>query len=156
MLIYAVSLPISGADTLSGRMSYHNISWRLEAARFDVIMFVSLCNFTGISAAEKYKPESRGFETSTRSCDKTSVCLVSRLWIYLEYLRITQYYQFTYITTNNIYEEVAFNPARLRRFMLAKRPFTLRKTGVLKGKSRNSSVILCVVNPLQPSIAFYE
>ena len=37
--------------SLSGKMSYRQISWSFEAARLDVIMIVSLWNLTGISAA---------------------------------------------------------------------------------------------------------
>ena len=76
--------------SLSGKTSYHQTSWCLEAARLDVIMIVSLCNLTGISAAllprclsnfwaigkvETWISWLRGF---TRSCRKTSVCLVNR------------------------------------------------------------------------------
>ena len=37
--------------SLSGKTSYRQISWSLEAARLDVLMIVSLWNLTGISAA---------------------------------------------------------------------------------------------------------
>ena len=37
--------------TLSGKTSYRQMSWRLEAARLDVIMIASLLNLIGISAA---------------------------------------------------------------------------------------------------------
>ena len=37
--------------SLSGRTTYRQISWSLEAARLDVIMIVSLWNLTDISAA---------------------------------------------------------------------------------------------------------
>ena len=57
-----------GLYSLSGKTSYHQISWSLEAAKLDVAMVVSFWNLTGTSAAllrlEKFKPESRGFETS--------------------------------------------------------------------------------------------
>ena len=65
-----------GLYSLSGKTSYHQISWRLEFARLDVIKTVSLWNLTGISARccrcagriserlEEPKPKSRGFETS--------------------------------------------------------------------------------------------
>ena len=49
--------------SLSGKTSYRQISWSLEAARLDVAMVVSLWNLTGTSAALS-KTESRGFETS--------------------------------------------------------------------------------------------
>ena len=59
---------ILGLYSLSGKTSYRQITWRLEAARLDIIMIVSHWNLTGISAAllrlEKSKPQSRGFETS--------------------------------------------------------------------------------------------
>ena len=41
---------ILGLNLLSGKTSYRQISWYLEAARLGVIMFVSLCNLNGISA----------------------------------------------------------------------------------------------------------
>ena len=40
-----------GLYSLSGKTSCRQISWGLEAARFDVKMFISLWNLTGISAA---------------------------------------------------------------------------------------------------------
>ena len=40
-----------GLYSLSGKTSYRQISWSLEAARLDVTMIVSLWNLTGISAA---------------------------------------------------------------------------------------------------------
>ena len=43
---------IQGLNSLSGKTSYRQISWRLEATRLDVIMITSLWNLTGISAAE--------------------------------------------------------------------------------------------------------
>ena len=58
------------------KTSYRKISWSLEVARLDVVMFVSLWNMTSISAAllprclsnfkamGKPKPESRSFKTS--------------------------------------------------------------------------------------------
>ena len=71
---------IEGLYSLSGRTIYRQITEprSRETARLDAIMFASLWNLTGISAAllprclsnfvserlEKYKPESRGFETS--------------------------------------------------------------------------------------------
>ena len=56
-----------GIYSLSDKTSYRQISWSLEAARLDVAMVVSLWNLAGTSAAErleKFKPESRSFETS--------------------------------------------------------------------------------------------
>ena len=35
--------------SLSLKMSYRQISWSLESARLDVIMIVSISNFTGVS-----------------------------------------------------------------------------------------------------------
>ena len=40
-----------GFYSLSGKTSYRQISWSLEAARLDVAMAVSLWNLTGTSAA---------------------------------------------------------------------------------------------------------
>ena len=40
-----------GLYSLSGKTSYRQISWSLEAARLDVTMVVSLWNLTGTSAA---------------------------------------------------------------------------------------------------------
>ena len=37
--------------SLSGKMSYRQISWDLEATRLGIIMIVSLWNLTGMSAA---------------------------------------------------------------------------------------------------------
>ena len=37
--------------SISGMTYYRQISWSLEAARFDIVMIVSLWNFTDISAA---------------------------------------------------------------------------------------------------------
>ena len=42
---------IQGIYSPSGKTSYRQISWKLEAARLHVIMIVSLWNLTGISAA---------------------------------------------------------------------------------------------------------
>ena len=55
-----------GLYSLSGKTSYRQISWSLEAARLDVAMVVSLWNLTGTSAAV------------LRSCGKTSYGLVNR------------------------------------------------------------------------------
>ena len=64
---------IPGLYSFSGKTSYGQISWSLEAPRLVDIMIISLWNLTGISAAvlmclsnfrlEKFKPESRGFGT---------------------------------------------------------------------------------------------
>ena len=74
----------------TNRTSYRKFSWRLEATRLDVLMIVSLRDLTGISAAllprclsnfrgigkvEIWISRLRDF---TRSCGKTSVCLVNR------------------------------------------------------------------------------
>ena len=42
---------VQGLYSLSGKTSYRQISWSLEAARLGVIMIVSLWNLAGISAA---------------------------------------------------------------------------------------------------------
>ena len=67
---------IQGLYSLSGKTSYRQISWSLEAARLDVIIIAPLWNLTGTSAAllprgcqiserlKKSKPESRDFKTS--------------------------------------------------------------------------------------------
>ena len=50
-----------GLYSLSGKTSYRQISWSLEAARLDVVMVVSLWNLTGTSAAAlpRYLPKFR-------------------------------------------------------------------------------------------------
>ena len=50
-----------GLYSLSGKTSYRQISWSLEAARLDVAMVVSLWNLTGTSAAllPRYLPNFR-------------------------------------------------------------------------------------------------
>ena len=50
-----------GLYSLSGKTSYRQISWSLEAARLDVAMVVSLWNVTGTSAAAlpRYLPNFR-------------------------------------------------------------------------------------------------
>ena len=65
---------LQGLHSLSGKPSYSQISWSLEAARLVVILIVLLWNLTGILAALlprcrsniraiwKSKPESRGFD----------------------------------------------------------------------------------------------
>ena len=79
-----------GLYSLSGKASYRQISWRLEAARLDVILILSLWNLTGISAAVlprclsnfraigKVLPRISRLREFTRSCGKTSVCLVNK------------------------------------------------------------------------------
>ena len=80
-----------GLYSLSGRTSYREISWSLEAARLGVIMIVSLWNFTGISATllpthacqiserlEKSKPGISRLRDFTRSYGKTSDRLKNR------------------------------------------------------------------------------
>ena len=42
--------PILSLYSVSGKTSYRQISWRLEAARLDVEIVVSLWNLTGTSA----------------------------------------------------------------------------------------------------------
>ena len=81
-----------GSGTLSTKRttSYRKILWSLEAAWLDVIMFISLWNLIGISAAllsrclsnfraigKVYTRISR-LRVLTRSCGKTSVCSVNR------------------------------------------------------------------------------
>ena len=79
-----------GLYSLSGKTSYRQISWSLEAARLDAIMIVSLWNLTGISAAlpprclsnfraigKVYSRISR-LRDFTWSCGKTSCRLVNR------------------------------------------------------------------------------
>ena len=62
---------IQGLYSLSGKTSYRQISWSLEAARLGVIMNVSLWNLTAVEVPikietdwKKIKPESRAFYTS--------------------------------------------------------------------------------------------
>ena len=43
---------LPGVYSLSGKTSYRQISWSLEATRLAVIMIVSLWNLTSISAAQ--------------------------------------------------------------------------------------------------------
>ena len=71
ILLHAINL---GLYSLSGQMSFPQISLSLEAGRLEVLMIVSLSNSTGISACrgtcqiserlEKSKTEARGFESS--------------------------------------------------------------------------------------------
>ena len=51
-------MEIQGFYSLSGKTYYWQISWSLEAARFDVVMIVSLWNLTGISEALAVKFQS--------------------------------------------------------------------------------------------------
>ena len=79
-----------GLYSLSGKTSYRQISWSLEAARLDVAMVVSLWNLTSTSAAAlpRYLPNFRAIgkvytrisrlRDFTRSCVKTSYRLVNR------------------------------------------------------------------------------
>ena len=81
---------IQGLYSLSGKTSYRQISWSLEAARLGVIMIVSLWNLTGISAAllprcllnfraiGKVQTRISRLRDFTRSCGKTSYRLVNR------------------------------------------------------------------------------
>ena len=70
--------------SLNGKTSYHPTSWRLEAARLDIIMIVSLWNFTGISAAllvnfraiRKVMIRISWLWNFTRSYGRTGVCLM--------------------------------------------------------------------------------
>ena len=74
-----------GLCSLSGKRSYRQISWSLKAMILDVIMIILLWNLTGTLAALLLRCLSnfratgiswlRGF---TRSCGKTSYCLVNR------------------------------------------------------------------------------
>ena len=79
-----------GLYSLSGKTSYRQISWSLEAARLGVIMIVWLWNLTGISAAllprcllnfraiGKVQTWISRLRDFTRSCGKTSYRLVNR------------------------------------------------------------------------------
>ena len=79
---------LQGLYSLSGKTSYRQISWSLEAARLDVAMVVSLwqaprqqhCRGTcQISERlEKFKLRISRLRDFTRSCGKTSYRLVSR------------------------------------------------------------------------------
>ena len=46
-----ISCIVQGLYSLSGKTSYRKISWSLEAARFGLKLFQSLCNLAGTSAA---------------------------------------------------------------------------------------------------------
>ena len=79
-----------GLYSLSGKTSYHQISWSLEAARLGVVMIASLWNLTGILAAlvprcllnfraiRKIRTRISRHWDFTRSCGKTSYPLVNR------------------------------------------------------------------------------
>ena len=79
-----------GLYSLSGKTSYRQISWSLEAARMYVAMVVSLWNLTGtsVSVLPRYVPNFRAIgkvqtrisrhRDFTRSCGKTSYRLVNR------------------------------------------------------------------------------
>ena len=60
------TMRILGLNSLSGKASYRQISWSLEAARLDVAMVVSLWNLTGTSAAAlpRYQPNFRAIGKS--------------------------------------------------------------------------------------------
>ena len=68
----------------SSKTSYRQIAWSLEAARLDVIMIVSLWNFSNVAAEVPVKFqsdwESRNsrLRALTRFCCKTSVRLVNK------------------------------------------------------------------------------
>ena len=76
--------------SLSGKTSYCQVSWSLEAVRFDVILIVSFWNLTGISVAllpmcssnirpfEKVLTRISRLRYCTWSCGKTSAGLVNR------------------------------------------------------------------------------
>ena len=79
-----------GLYSLSGKTSYRQISWSLEATRLNVIIVVSLWNLTGTSAAAlpmcllnfraigKVQTRISRLWDFTRSCSKTSYRLVNR------------------------------------------------------------------------------
>ena len=79
-----------GLYSLSGKTSYREISWSLEATRLDVIMVVSLWHLTGTSAAAlpmcllnfraigKVQTRISWLRGFTRSYSKTSYRLVNR------------------------------------------------------------------------------
>ena len=73
-----------GLYSLSGKTSYHQISWSLEAARLGVIIIAPLWNLTGTSAALLPRGLSNiraianlATRDFTRSCSKTSYRLVN-------------------------------------------------------------------------------
>ena len=86
LILSFVALHSVGLYWVRGRTSYRKIPWSLEALKLDVIMFVSLWNLTGGAAEIPVKSKSDWksptriirFRDFTRSCGKTSVCLVNR------------------------------------------------------------------------------
>ena len=76
IVLYTPLVATLGFYSLSGKTSYRQILWSLEATRLDVTMVISFWNLTGISQRcclgscqiserlEQAKSESRGFETS--------------------------------------------------------------------------------------------
>ena len=74
--IGGIFLKDDGLYSLIGKTSHYQISWSLEAVRLDIMIIATLWNLTGTLAAlfsgaclilerfEKYKCESRDFETS--------------------------------------------------------------------------------------------
>ena len=81
---------MQGLHSPSGKTSYQQILWGLEAARLGVIMIVSLWNLPVIPAAllSSYQSNIRAIWRAyaqilwlrdfTRYCGKTSICLVNR------------------------------------------------------------------------------
>ena len=81
---------LQGLYSLSGKTSYRQISWSLEATRLNVIIVVSLWNLTGTSAAAlpmcllnfraigKVQTRISRLRDFTISCSKTSYRLVNR------------------------------------------------------------------------------
>ena len=81
---------IQGLYSLSGKTSYRQILWSLEATRLNVIIGVSLWNLTGTSAAAlpmcllnfraigKVQTRISRLRDFTRSCSKTSYRSVNR------------------------------------------------------------------------------
>ena len=72
---------LQGLHSLSGKTSYRQISWTLEAARLYIIMIESLWNLTDISnfrAIGKVYIKISRLRDFTRSCGGTSARLVNR------------------------------------------------------------------------------
>ena len=79
-----------GLYSLNGKTSYRQISWSLKAMRLGDIIIISLWNLTDISAAllprcllnfraiGKVRTRISRLRDFTRSCGKTSYCLVNR------------------------------------------------------------------------------
>ena len=92
-----------GLYSLSGKTSYWQISWSLEATRLDVIMVVSLSNLTGTSAAAllvcllnfraigKVQTRISWLRDFTRSCSKTPYRLVNRGPVEMSWLLLRQW-----------------------------------------------------------------